>query len=55
MIHTTLHDGSIEFFDVVNSLTIRKRYIGYSLKEAKKLFKAYKKELQKNWLEYLAR
>lgn len=55
MLYTTLHDGSIEFFDIVNSLTIRKRYIGHSLKDAKRLFKAYKKQIQKNWFEYLAK
>lgn len=55
MIYTTLHDGSIEFFDIVNSQAIRKRYQGYTIKEAKRLFKAYTKKIQKDWNDYLAK
>lgn len=48
-------NGSLLITDIVNSQWIKKVYYFTSLRDAKKDFKAYTKEIQKNWFEYLAR
>lgn len=55
MICTKLPDGSILISDIVNSQYVKQRYLGYSKTMAMKMFRAYKKQLQKTWLEYLAK
>lgn len=55
MVYTQLPDGSIEFFDIINSQTVRRKYMGYSLTQAKKLFKAYCKQIKIDWLQHLAK
>lgn len=48
-------NGSLLITDLVNSQWIKKVYYFTSLRDAKKDFKAYTKEIQKNWFEHLAR
>lgn len=48
-------NGSLLITDLVNSQWVKKVYYFTSVKEAKKDFKAYTKEIQKNWYEYLAK
>lgn len=55
MLCTKLPDGSILISDIINQQYVKKTYYGYSKTMALKLFRAYKKELQKHWFEYLAK
>lgn len=55
MLCTKLQDGSILISDIINQQYLKKTYYGYSKTMAIKLFRAYKKEIQKNWFEYLAK
>lgn len=48
-------NGSLLITDLVNSQWIKKVYYFTSLRDAKRDFKAYTKEIKKNWYEYLAR
>ncbi len=55
MLCTKLPDGSILISDIVNSQYVKQRYLGYSKAMALKKFKQYKKQIQQNWAEYLAK
>jgi hypothetical protein len=55
MLCTKLPDGSILISDIINQQYVKKTYQGYSKTMAIKLFRAYKKQIQQNWLEYLAK
>lgn len=48
-------NGSLLITDIVNSQWIKKVYNFTTLRDAKRDFKAYAKEVQKNWNEHLAR
>lgn len=48
-------NGSLLITDIINSQFIKKVYYFTTLRDAKRDFKAYTKEIQKNWYEHLAR
>ena len=48
-------NGSLIISDIINQQFVKKVYYFTTLKEAKKDFKEYTKQIQKNWLEYLAK
>jgi hypothetical protein len=49
------HNGSLLITDIINSQLIKKVYYFTSLTAAKRDFKAYTKQIKKNWFEYLAK
>jgi hypothetical protein len=48
-------NGSLLITDIINSQFIKKVYYFTTLRDAKRDFKAYAKEIKKNWFEYLAK
>jgi hypothetical protein len=48
-------NGSLLITDIINSQLVKKVYYFTSLRDAKKNFKAYTKEIKKGWFEYLAK
>jgi hypothetical protein len=48
-------NGSLLITDIINSQLVKKVYYFTSLRDAKRNFKAYTKEIKKGWFEYLAK
>ena len=48
-------NGSLLITDIVNSQWIKKVYYFTTLRDAKRDFKAYTKEIKKSWFDYLAK
>lgn len=48
-------NGSILISDIIHEQYIKRVYYFTTLKEAKKDFRKYIKEVQRNWMEYLAK
>lgn len=48
-------NGSLLITDIINSQFVKKVYYFTNVQEAKKDFKAYTKQIKKNWYEYLAK
>lgn len=48
-------NGSLLITDIINSQLVKKVYYFTTLRQAKKDFKAYTKEIKKSWFEYLAK
>jgi hypothetical protein len=48
-------NGSLLMTDIINSQLIKKVYYFTTLRDAKKDFKAYTKQIKQNWFEYLAK
>lgn len=48
-------NGSLLITDFVNSQWIKKVYYFTTLRDAKRDFKAYTKEIKKHWFDYLAK
>ena len=48
-------NGSLLITDIINSQLVKKVYYFTTLKQAKKDFKAYSKEIKESWFEYLAK
>jgi hypothetical protein len=55
MIVEKQQNGSILITDIIYEQFIKRVYYFTSIKEAKKDFKEYTKQVQNNWLEYLAK
>ena len=41
--------------DIINSQYVKRIYQGYTKAESIKQFRAYKKQIQQNWVEYLTK
>jgi hypothetical protein len=41
--------------DIINSQYVKRIYQGYTKAQALKQFRAYKKQIQQNWVEYLTK
>lgn len=48
-------NGSLLITDIINSQLVKKVYYFTTLRQAKRDFKAYTKEIKKSWFEHLAR
>jgi hypothetical protein len=48
-------NGSLLITDIINSQLIKKVYYFTTLRDAKRDFKAYTKQIKQNWFEYLAK
>jgi hypothetical protein len=49
------NNGSLLITDIINSQLIKKVYYFTTLRDAKRDFKAYTKQIKQNWFEYLAK
>lgn len=48
-------NGSLLITDIINSQLVKKVYYFTTLRQAKRDFKAYTKEIKESWFEYLAK
>ena len=48
-------NGSILITDIIHEQYIKRVYYFTSLKDAKKDFRAYSKQIERNWMEFLAK
>ncbi len=48
-------NGSLLITDIINQQFVKKVYYFTNVKDAKRDFKTYTKQLQKSWFEYLAK
>ncbi len=48
-------NGSLLITDIINSQLVKKVYYFTTLRDAKRHFKAYTKEIKESWYEYLAK
>jgi hypothetical protein len=48
-------NGSLLITDIINSQLVKKVYYFTTLRQAKKDFKAYSKEIKQSWFEFLAK
>lgn len=55
MLCTKLTDGTYLVSDMIQGQYIKRLYQGYNKAQALKLFRAYKKQIEQNWFEYLAK
>ena len=55
MLCTKLANGSYLISDMIHGQYVKRIYQGYNKVQALKLFRVYKKQIQKTWFEYLAK
>jgi len=48
-------NGSLLITDIINSQLVKKVYYFTTLRQAKRDFKAYTKEIKQSWFEYLTK
>jgi hypothetical protein len=55
MLCTKIADNCYLISDMINSQYTKMIYKGYTKAKALKQFRAYKKQIQQNWFEYLSK